>query len=187
MGEADIRSNIANGDGVYKSTDAGKTWKHMGLKMADAVGTIEVHPTNPDIAYVAALGNPFAPNKERGVFRTTDGGKTWKPILTKNDSTGAIVVKLDPNNPSIVYASMWQAYRNSYMMSSGGPGCGLFKSTDGGDTWTSLSTKPGHAQRACWVKSALRFRPLTPTACMPWSKTPKADCTAPTMPENRGS
>ncbi len=116
MGEADIRSNIANGDGVYKSTDAGKTWKHAGLKMADGIGTIEVHPTNPDVAYVAALGNPFAPNKERGVFRTTDGGKTWKAILTKNDSTGAAVVKLDPTNPSIVYASLWQAYRNSYMM-----------------------------------------------------------------------
>ena len=143
MGEADIRSNIANGDGVYKSTDAGKTWKHMGLKMADAIGTIEVHPQNPDIAYVAALGNPFAPNKERGVFRTMDGGKTWKAILTKNDSTGSAVVEIDPNNPSIVYASMWQAYRNSYTMSSGGAGSGLYKSTDGGDTWTNLSDKPG--------------------------------------------
>ncbi|MFD2937887.1 WD40/YVTN/BNR-like repeat-containing protein [Spirosoma flavum] len=143
MGEADIRSNITNGDGVYKSMDAGKTWKHIGLKMADAIGTIEVHPHNPDIAYVAALGNPFAPNKERGVFRTIDGGKTWKAVLTKNDSTGAIVVKLDPTNPSIVYASMWQAYRNSYIMSSGGRGSGLFKSMDGGDTWTSLSDKPG--------------------------------------------
>ncbi len=143
MGESDIRSNIANGDGVYKSTDAGKTWKHIGLKLADAIGTIEVHPQNADIAYVAALGNPFAPNKERGVFRTVDGGKTWKHILAKNDSTGSVVVKLDPNNPSIVYASMWQAYRNSYTMSSGGKGCGLYKSTDGGDTWTNLSNKPG--------------------------------------------
>ncbi len=143
MGESDIRSNIANGDGIYKSTDAGKTWKHIGLKAADAVSTIDVHPTNADIAYVAALGNPFAPNKERGVFRTVDGGKTWKQILAKNDSTGSAVVKLDPTNPSIVYASMWQAYRNSYTMSSGGKGCGLYKSTDGGDTWTNLSDKPG--------------------------------------------
>ncbi|WP_040005840.1 WD40/YVTN/BNR-like repeat-containing protein [Fibrisoma limi] len=143
MGESDIRSNISNGDGVYKSIDGGKTWRHMGLKLADAIGNIEVHPQNPDIAYVAALGNPFAPNKERGVFKTTDGGKTWKHILAKNDSTGAAVVELDPNNPSIVYASTWQAYRNSYMMSSGGPGCGLYKSTDGGETWMPLHDRPG--------------------------------------------
>ena len=143
MGEADIRSNISNGDGVYKSTDGGKTWKHMGLNKADAIGTIQIHPQNADVAYVAALGNPFAPNKERGVFRTTDGGKSWKLILAKNDSTGAADVKMDPSNPSVLYASMWQAYRNSYTMNSGGPGCGLFKSTDGGDTWTNLSQKPG--------------------------------------------
>ncbi|KAB7727525.1 glycosyl hydrolase [Rudanella paleaurantiibacter] len=143
MGEAEIRGNIANGDGVYKSTDAGKTWKHIGLKMADAIGNIEVHPQNPDIAYVAALGNPFAPNKERGIFRTTDGGKTWQHILSKNDSTGAACIKMDPSNPRVLYASLWQAYRNSYQMSSGGPGCGLYKSTDGGDTWVSLNNRPG--------------------------------------------
>ncbi|CAN5246031.1 hypothetical protein BH09BAC4_BH09BAC4_09330 [soil metagenome] len=143
MGEPDIRSNIANGDGIYKSTDAGKTWKHVGLKLADAVSNIEIHPKNPDIAYVGALGNPFAPNKERGVFRTIDGGKTWKHILAKGDSIGAACIELDPNNPSILYASMWKAYRNSYMMSSGGTGGGLYKSTDGGDTWTSLHDKPG--------------------------------------------
>ena len=143
MGEADIRSNISNGDGIYKSTDAGKTWRHVGLKMADAVSSIEVHPHNANIVYVAALGNPFAPNKERGIFRTTDGGTTWQKVLYKNDSTGAAVVELDPTNPRIVYASLWQAYRNSYTMSSGGPGSGLYKSTDGGDTWTNLSDKPG--------------------------------------------
>ncbi len=143
MGEAEIRGNISYGDGVYKSTDAGKTWKHVGLKMADAIGNIEVHPTNADVAYVAALGNPFAPNKERGIFRTTDGGKTWQHILAKNDSTGAACIKMDPNNPRILYATLWQAYRNSYKMSSGGPGCGLYKSTDGGDTWTNLNDRPG--------------------------------------------
>ena len=143
MGEAEIRGNISYGDGVYKSTDAGKTWKHMGLKMADAIGNIEVHPTNADVAYVAALGNPFAPNKERGIFRTIDGGKSWQHILAKNDSTGAACIKMDPNNPRILYATMWQAYRNSYKMSSGGPGCGLYKSTDGGDTWVNLNDRPG--------------------------------------------
>jgi photosystem II stability/assembly factor-like uncharacterized protein len=143
MGEGDMRSNISYGDGVYKSTDAGKTWKHVGLPKADAISNIEIHPTNPDVAYVASVGNPFAPNPERGVFRTTDGGKSWKQILSKNDSTGAVMVRLDPNNPRIVYASMWQAYRNGYSMSSGGKGCGLYKSTDGGDTWENLSQKPG--------------------------------------------
>jgi photosystem II stability/assembly factor-like uncharacterized protein/uncharacterized protein YaiE (UPF0345 family) len=143
MGEAEIRSNISYGDGVYKSTDAGKTWRHAGLKMADAIGNIEVHPQNANLLYVAALGNPFAPNPDRGVFRSTDGGTSWKKILFKNDSTGAASVRLDPNNPSIVYATLWQAYRNGYSMSSGGKGCGLYKSTDGGETWQCLNEKPG--------------------------------------------
>ncbi len=143
MGEGDMRSNISYGDGIYKSTDAGKTWKHVGLPKADAISNIEIHPTNSDIAYVASVGNPFAPNPERGIFRTTDGGKSWKQILSKNDSTGAVMVRLDPNNPRIVYASTWQAYRNGYSMSSGGKGCGLYKSMDGGDTWENLSQKSG--------------------------------------------
>ena len=143
MGEADMRSNISYGDGIYKSADAGKTWKHMGLKAADAIANIEIHPTNSDIAFVSAMGNPFSPNKERGVYRTKDGGKTWDLVLSKNDSTGAISVSIDKVNPLIIYASLWQAYRNGYSMSSGGKGSGLYKSVDGGDTWTSLSDKPG--------------------------------------------
>jgi photosystem II stability/assembly factor-like uncharacterized protein len=143
MGEADMRSNISYGDGMYKSTDAGKTWKSLGLPKADAIATIEVHPTNADVLYVAAVGNPFAPNKERGVFRSYDGGNTWKQILAKNDSTGAYHVRIDPNNPRIIYATLWQAYRNAHSMSSGGPGCGLYKSVDGGDTWICLNEKPG--------------------------------------------
>ncbi len=143
MGEADMRSNISYGDGVYKSSDAGKTWKHMGLKAADAIANIEIHPTNPDIAFLSAVGNPFAPNKERGVYRTKDGGKTWDLVLSKNDSTGAVSVSIDKTNPLVVYASLWQAYRNGYSMSSGGKGSGLYKSVDGGDTWTSLNEMPG--------------------------------------------
>lgn len=143
MGEADMRSNISFGDGMYKSTDAGKTWKHIGLPKADAIATVEVHPTDANTVYVAAVGNPFSPNTERGVFRSTDGGNSWKHILAKNDSTGAYHVRIDPNNPRVIYATLWQAYRNAHSMSSGGPHCGLFKSTDGGDTWVDLSKKPG--------------------------------------------
>ncbi len=143
MGEADIRSNISFGDGMYKSTDAGKTWQHIGCEKADAIANIEVHPTNPDIVYLSALGNPFHPNPERGVFRSLDGGKNWKRVLFKDDSTGAAVVRLDPNNPRVVYASLWQAYRNGYNMSSGGPGSGMYKSVDGGDSWVCLNEMPG--------------------------------------------
>jgi photosystem II stability/assembly factor-like uncharacterized protein len=143
MGEADMRSNISYGDGVYKSTDAGKSWKFVGLPKADGIATIEIHPKDANLVYVAAVGNPFAPNKERGVFRSKDGGKTWEHILAKNDSTGAYHIRIDQNNPRVLYATLWQAYRNGHSMSSGGTGCGLLKSVDGGDTWVSLNEKPG--------------------------------------------
>ncbi len=143
MGEADMRSNISFGDGMYKSTNAGKTWKRLGPFAADAIANIEVHPSNPDIVYFSAMGNPFKPNKERGVYRSVDGGKTWKLILSKNDSTGAMCVRIDPNNPRVIYATLWQAYRNGYSMSSGGTGSGLYKSVDAGETWTCLNTNAG--------------------------------------------
>ncbi len=143
MGEADMRSNISFGDGIYKSTNAGKTWKRLGPVLADAIANIEVHPTNPDIMYFSAMGNPFKPNKERGVYRTLDGGRTWKLVLSKNDSTGAMCVRIDPNNSRVIYATLWQAYRNGYSMSSGGTGSGLYKSVDAGETWTCLNTNPG--------------------------------------------
>lgn len=143
MGETDIRGNISYGDGVYKSTNAGKTWKHIGLKETYAVSHIAVHPKNPDILFVAASGNIWGPNKERGVYRSKNGGKTWEQVLAKNDSTGAVDVVFDPSNPQILYAALWQCFRNHHMMSSGGPGSGLYKSVDGGDTWQSISQKPG--------------------------------------------
>lgn len=143
MGEADIRSNISFGDGMYKSTDAGKSWLKTGCEKVDAIANIEVHPTNPEIVYLSALGNPFHPNPERGVYRSLDGGKNWKRVLFKDDSTGAAVVRLDPNNPRVVYASLWQAYRNGYNMSSGGPGSGMYKSVDGGESWVCLNDMPG--------------------------------------------
>ncbi len=143
MGESELRGNIAQGDGIYKSTDAGKTWQHVGLESSQVVAKIRVHPTNPDIAFAAVFGHPAGPSADRGIYRTKDGGKTWEKVLYRDDKTGGIEVNFDPNNPSVLYASLWEAYRVSHMMSSGGPGSGLFKSTDGGDHWTELSRNPG--------------------------------------------
>jgi len=142
-GESEIRGNIAPGDGVYKSTDAGKTWTHIGLEDAQNISKIRVNPTNPDVVFVAAFGHHAAPNEQRGIFRSKDGGKTWEKVLYRDPKTGGIEVVFDPNNPNVLYASLWEAFRNTYMMSSGGPGSGLFKSTDGGDHWTEISRNPG--------------------------------------------
>ena len=138
MGEADIRSNFSHGDGVYKSVDAGKTWKHAGLSDSRQIGRISVHPRDPNIAFVAALGHPFGPNQERGLFRTRDGGTTWERVLFVDDETGAIDVVIDPVNPRNVYASFWPVYRRPWELYSGGNGSGPYKSVDGGSTWTEL-------------------------------------------------
>lgn len=143
MGETCIRGNIQSGDGVYKSTDAGKTWTHIGFRDAKNISKIRIHPKNPDIVYVAAFGHHAAPNEERGVFKSTDGGRTWKRTLFRDAKTAAIDLSIDPGNPDVIYAALWEAYRVEYQMSSGGPGSGLFKSTDGGETWTELTRRPG--------------------------------------------
>ena len=143
MGEVELRGNVIQGDGVYKSTDAGKTWTHVGLDDTQNIGRIRINPANPDIVFVAAFGHTYGPNPERGVFRTTDGGATWKKVLFRNDKAGAVDLCFDPKNPQVLFASLWEAYRTSYSLSSGGPGSGLFKSTDGGDTWTEISRNPG--------------------------------------------
>jgi photosystem II stability/assembly factor-like uncharacterized protein len=137
-GEACIRGNLAQGDGVYKSVDAGKSWKNVGLKDSRAIGKVIIHPTDPDIVYVAALGHPYGPNAERGVFRTTDGGKTWQKVLFVDENTGAVDLTFDPHNPHTLFASTWQVRRQPWTLSSGGPGSGLYRSTDGGDTWKKL-------------------------------------------------
>ncbi|HEY7289225.1 MAG TPA: hypothetical protein VH583_05255 [Vicinamibacterales bacterium] len=142
-GESEIRGNIIQGNGAYKTTDGGKTWTSIGLADTQVISKIRVHPTNPDLVYVAAFGHHAAPNPERGVFRSKDGGKTWDKILFRDNKTGAIELVLDPKNPQVIYAALWEAYRNSWEMSSGGPGSGLFKSTDGGDHWTEISRNPG--------------------------------------------
>jgi photosystem II stability/assembly factor-like uncharacterized protein len=137
-GEACIRNNILQGNGMYKSTDAGKTWHSIGLEDTRHIGRLAVNPKNPDIVFVAALGHAYGRNTERGVFRSTDGGKSWQKVLYKDDQTGAIDVVFDPSNPSIVYAALWQAYRTPYSMVSGGPGSGVYRSADGGSTWTQI-------------------------------------------------
>ncbi len=143
MGETELRGNIIQGDGVYKSTDAGKTWTQVGLDKTMAIARIRVHPGNPDIVYVAALGNPYGPNPERGVFRSKDGGKTWDRVLFHDEKTGAVDLSLDQKNPDILYAGLWEVFRTPHSLSSGGPGSGLYKSTDGGTTWSDLTKNTG--------------------------------------------
>ena len=142
-GEQTVRGNVSSGNGLWRSTDAGESWKFIGLKGTEHIGRIAVHPSNPDIAYVAAMGNLWIPNEERGLYRTKDGGKTWEKILYISDKAGAVDINLDPNNPRIMYASTWQIKRNGYRMDSGGPDSHLWKSTDGGDTWEQITNRPG--------------------------------------------
>jgi photosystem II stability/assembly factor-like uncharacterized protein len=143
MGETELRGNIMQGDGVYKSVDAGKTWKRAGLENTQAIARIRVDPANPDIVYAAALGHPYGPNSERGVFRSIDGGKTWTKILYRDDHTGAVDLSIDPNNSKVLYAALWEVYRTPWMLNDGGPGSGFFKSTDGGDHWTEITHNKG--------------------------------------------
>jgi len=143
MGEACVRGNAANGDGVYKSVDSGKTWKHMGLADTYHIGRIVIHPRNPDIVFVAALGHLFGPNEERGVYRSTDGGKTWRKLLYRDADTGAVDLAMDPSNPNLIYATLWQIRRKPWTFESGGKGSGLFQSTDGGDTWAEITRNDG--------------------------------------------
>jgi photosystem II stability/assembly factor-like uncharacterized protein len=143
MGETDIRGNISVGDGMYRTTDGGHTWAHIGLRECRMIADIVVHPDDPDVVFVSSMGHVFGPNPDRGIFKTTDGGRTWRKVLYRNDSTGGLTLKMDPNNPRILFASLWQAHRTPWSMSSGGSGSGLYKSTDGGETWKDISKNPG--------------------------------------------
>jgi photosystem II stability/assembly factor-like uncharacterized protein len=142
-GETAIRLDVSYGDGLYKSTDAGRTWSNVGLRNSKFIGRICIHPQDPDLVYVAALGDVFGPNSERGVYRSRDGGKSWQKVLHRSDVAGAIDLSMDRANPRILFASMWEARRNFWNISSGGPGSGLFRSTDGGDTWEEISRNSG--------------------------------------------
>lgn len=138
-GESFIRSHISIGNGIYRSTDAGRTWTHMGLDATGRIGRIVIHPVNPDIVFAAALGHAYGPQPERGLYRTTDGGRTWERVLFVDQNTGAIDVVMDPNNPRILFAAMWQIEIHTWGRESGGPGSGIFVSRDGGSTWTRLT------------------------------------------------
>lgn len=143
MGESCIRGNVTHGDGVYRSNDGGQTWLHLGLEATRHISRVRVHPRNPDLVYVAAFGHAFGPNPERGVYRSKDGGQNWELVLHRNDRTGACDLSMDPNNPRVLYAALWEAYRAPWELSSGGEGSGIFKSIDGGDTWTELTNNAG--------------------------------------------
>ena len=143
MGETATRLDISWGDGVYRSSDGGRTWSHTGLEDTRHIGKIRVHPGDPDLVYAAAFGHLFGPNDQRGVYRSRNGGAEWERVLFESDRAGAVDLSMDPNNPRIIYASIWEAYRNFWNMSSGGPGSGLHKTSDGGDTWEDLSDRPG--------------------------------------------
>src|SRR5579884_1551841 len=143
MGEACIRANVSHGDGVYRSDDGGDTWRHLGLAATRHIARVRIHPDDPDVVYVAAFGHAWGPNPERGVFRSCDGGRTWERVLFVDEHTGACDLIVDPTNPRVLYAALWQAQRTPYSLDSGGPGSGLFKSTDGGDSWARLDGNPG--------------------------------------------
>jgi photosystem II stability/assembly factor-like uncharacterized protein len=155
-GEANIRGNVAAGNGIYRSTDAGKTWSHVWTQEGQ-IGTMAVDPRNPDVAFAAVLGHAFGPNVERGVYRTRDGGKTWELVLRKDENTGASDVAIDPANPRIVFAGLWQARRRPWELVDGGPGSGLYLSKDGGDTWKQLTGKG--LPRGIWGKVGVAVAP----------------------------
>ena len=143
MGESCIRGNVAHGDGVYRSGDRGRTWQAVGLADTRHIARVRVHPRDANLVYVAAVGHVYGQNAERGVFRSPDGGKTWQRVLFRSERAGACDLSMDPTNPRVLYAAIWEAYRTPWGLSSGGPGSGLFKSTDAGDTWSELTDHPG--------------------------------------------
>jgi photosystem II stability/assembly factor-like uncharacterized protein len=143
MGESCIRGDVMEGDGLYKSIDAGKTWAHVAFPDARVISKIRIHPSNPDVVFVAAFGRLSLPSDERGVYKSTDGGKTWRRTLFRDNKTGAVDLSIDRHNPNVMFAALWEAYRLEYTMSSGGPGSGLYKSIDGGETWTEITRNPG--------------------------------------------
>ena len=162
-GESDIRGNTAPGDGVWMTKDDGRTWSRIEyFDVKDHVNRIRIHPTNPDIVWIGVLGHAFGPNPQRGVFKTTDGGKSWRRVLYRDDQTGISDLVLDPSNPDVIYAAFWHAYRTPWSLESGGPGGGIFKSTDGGENWTELTAHAG-LPKGSWGKVGLTVSAAKPS------------------------
>ena len=159
MGEKTIRGNVSSGDGVWKSVDAGKTWKKMGLTNSRHIPRIRIHPKNPDIVYAAVLGDIYKSTTDRGVYKSIDGGNTWKKVLYSNKDAGAIDLLIDPNNPRILYATTWNVRRTPYSLSSGGDGSGIWKSTDNGETWKNISANDG-LPKGVWGISGVTVSPI---------------------------
>ncbi|MGH8427814.1 MAG: WD40/YVTN/BNR-like repeat-containing protein [Gammaproteobacteria bacterium] len=145
-GESDIRGDMITGDGVFRSSDGGKTWQYAGLKDTHTIMKLVVDMNNPDVVYAASMGHVFVPGTQRGVFKTTDGGNTWRKIFFINAKTGVVDLAMDPKNPNVLYAAAWQAYRTPWQLASGGPGSGIYKTTDGGAHWTNISNHSGLPQ-----------------------------------------
>ena len=144
-GESDIRGDWENGEGIYKSTNAGETWQYAGLRETRQTSSIVIDPRNPNIVYATSMGHVFKPNADRGVYKTVDGGKTWRKVLFVDDNTGANNIVMDAKNSNVLYATMWQAQRTEWTLTSGGPGSAIYKTTDAGKTWKKISTNPGFA------------------------------------------
>ncbi|MFN8889089.1 MAG: WD40/YVTN/BNR-like repeat-containing protein, partial [Cyclobacteriaceae bacterium] len=159
QGEGTVRGNVSYGHGIWKSTDAGKTWSFSGLKESRHIPRIRIHPKNPDIVYAAVLGDLFKSSQERGVYKSEDGGKTWKRVLFANADAGAVDLCMDPNNPRILFASMWRIRRTPYSLESGGEGSAIYKSTDGGETWKNISTNEG-LPKGLWGISGVAVSPV---------------------------
>ncbi|HZD04716.1 MAG TPA: hypothetical protein VE173_07355, partial [Longimicrobiales bacterium] len=161
-GETELRGNVQQGDGVYRSTDAGETWEHLGLEETQNISRIRVHPDDCNTAWVAALGKHSVENPERGVFKTTDGGSSWRKVLFKSPAAGAVDLTLDPGNPDLMFAAIWEAWRKSWGFSSGGDDSGLWKSTDGGETWTDITHNPGLPRTLPIGKIGVAVSPANP-------------------------
>jgi len=182
MGSACIRGNTSQGDGVYRSVDGGKSWTHSGLPDAGQIGGLVVDPRDPDVAFVAALGHPFGPNPERGVYRTRNGGADWERVLFISDSTGAVDLAMNPANPRIIYAGMWRAERKPWTMISGATEGGIYRSTDSGETWSRLE---GGLPDGLVGKTAVAVSPANPDRVR--LRMVRAESTDPTTRERHGT